>query len=334
MGFSFLKPIDDVPEEELIEDMDIEEAESVTARSFSIKEKLLMTAVGLCALLLAVVIFISLPYFGKKPQTAADPESVLHQSYVQEEQELKEEPMVEVPEETTEPTIPPEANPYTQFDFQYNRNNYLICTKQDSYPGVDVSLFQGNIDWNRVAKSGIKFAMVRLGYRGYGQKGNMVVDELAQANLEGAANAGLEVGAYFFSQATSLREVSEEIDLMLEVLGDFPLTMPLVLDWEIPNAEARTVNVDRRTLTDCLKFFCEVVTEKGYHPMIYFNWGQAKRLIYLNELEDYPFWLALYQDRMTFPYRVEMWQYTCTGRVPGIDADVDINVFMPDLRAK
>ena len=70
----------------------------------------------------------------------------------------------------------------------------------------------------------------------------------------------------------------------------------------------------------------------GYQPMVYFNWSLADRRLYLNELEDYPFWLALYQDRMTYPFRVEMWQYTCTGRVPGINGDVDINVFMPDAR--
>ena len=68
--------------------------------------------------------------------------------------------------------------------------------------------------------------------------------------------------------------------------------------------------------------------------MIYFNWTQASKMLYLNELEDYPFWLALYQDRMTFPYRVEMWQYTSEGSVPGIEGDVDINVYIPDLRTQ
>ena len=70
----------------------------------------------------------------------------------------------------------------------------------------------------------------------------------------------------------------------------------------------------------------------GYQPMVYFNWSLSSKRLYLNELEDYPFWLALYQDEMVYPFRVEMWQYTCTGRVPGIQGDVDINVFMPDSR--
>ena len=95
-----------------------------------------------------------------------------------------------------------------------------------------------------------------------------------------------------------------------------------------------SVNVfyDPRTLTELQKHFAATMEEKGHDPMIYFNWNVSRNLLYLSELEDYPFWLALYQDRMTYPFRVEMWQYTCTGRVPGIQGDVDINVFMPDSR--
>ena len=85
-------------------------------------------------------------------------------------------------------------------------------------------------------------------------------------------------------------------------------------------------------LTDMLRYFCDEMSGRGFDPMIYFNWTQSSKMLYLNELEDYPFWLALYQDRMTFPYRVEMWQYTSEGSVPGIEGDVDINVYIPDLR--
>lgn len=80
-----------------------------------------------------------------------------------------------------------------------------------------------------------------------------------------------------------------------------------------------------------LRYFCDEMASRGYDAMIYFNWTQASKMLYLNELEDYPFWLALYQDRMTFPFRVEMWQYTSEGTVPGIEGEVDINVYIPDL---
>ena len=239
--------------------------------------------------------------------------------------EVTEEPT----EESTAVTIPPEKNPLGRFDFQYNRNNYLVLSHGESYPGIDVSAFQGNIDWQQVADSGIRFAMLRLGYRGYGQKGTLVKDEYIDANLKGAREAGLSIGAYFFSQATDLQEVDEEIDFMLEILGDNQLDMPIVFDWEYISDTARTAHVDAQTLTDMTLYFCKNMEEKGFSPMVYFNWHQADNLMYLKDLEEYPFWLAFYADRMVYPYKVEMWQWTNTGKVPGISGDVDINVYFP-----
>ena len=235
------------------------------------------------------------------------------------------------PEGTEIPTIPPAPNPYDQFDFQYGRHNYLKLQNLPSFAGVDVSAYQGDINWKKVASSGIDFAMIRLGYRGYGQAGNMVEDDYARRNLEEARKAGLEIGAYFFSQATTVDEVDDEIFFFMKILGDTELTMPIVLDWERVGVEtARTNNVDAETLTAMQKHFCKTMVDFGYTPMVYFNRHLAESSLYLSELEDYPFWLALYQNYMTYPFRVEMWQYTCTGRVPGIQGDVDINVYMPD----
>ena len=294
----------------------------------TMKPELVIVLVAIAsALLLMGMLIACIPYYDQ----TVDPEPMLQQQREQEQLQESIEPETE-PEETVVPTIPPEINPYYKRDFQFDSNNYLICTKQDSYPGVDVSSFQGEIDWKKVKNSGIRFAMVRLGYRGYGQAGNMVVDEYARKNLEGAQKAGLEIGVYFFSQATSIDEVDDEIFFFMQILGDTKITMPVVLDWEYISDTARTANVDARTLTDMQKHFCETMLDFGYQPMVYFNWTLADKKMYLNELEDYPFWLALYQDRMTYPFRVEMWQYTCTGRVPGIEGDVDINVFMPDAR--
>ena len=281
---------------------------------------------------LLTVAVLCLPYYGRQ----ADPESLLQSARVDEQQKDAAsplEPTEAATEETMEPTVPPEANPYTKYDFQYDRQNYLYCTRQDSYPGIDVSSFQGEINWRAVKASGIRYAMIRLGYRGYGMAGKLVEDDYARRNLREAQKAGLEIGAYFFSQATTIDEVDDEIFFFMQILGDTKLTMPIVLDWEtIPYDTARTDHVDARTLTDLQKHFCETMVDFGYQPMIYFNWHLSDYKLYLSELEDYPFWLALYQDRMTYPFRVEMWQYTCTGRVPGINGDVDINVFMPDAR--
>lgn len=149
---------------------------------------------------------------------------------------------------------------------------------------------------------------------------------------KGATKAGLKIGAYFFSQALNIQEVEEEMTFMLNILGDYTLDMPIVLDWEIPASDARTANgMDARTLTDLQRHFCGNMKRKGYRPMVYFNWHQSETLYYLSELEDYEFWLALYQDRMTYPWRVEMWQYSDSGSVPGINGPVDLNVYLSEV---
>jgi len=290
-------------------------------------EWILAMVAAAAAVLLGITIVLSRPYFSGEE----DPEALLHQQVVQ-----ATEPVVEtyleptVPEtEPENPTIPPEPNPYDRFDFQYNRHNYLLLQNVTSYAGVDVSAFQGKIDWKQVKQSGIEFAIIRLGYRGY-ESGKLVEDEYAKDNLKNAKEAGLKVGAYFFSQALNIRETDEEIKFMLKILGDTQLDMPIVLDWEIPASTARTRNMDARTLTDIQRHFCGQMRDRGFQPMIYFNWHQSEHLYVLHDLEAYPFWLALYQDRMTYPWKVEMWQYTDKGKVPGIQGNVDLNVYMPD----
>lgn len=286
----------------------------------------LIAALSLALLLTMVV--LCLPYFGDHNE---DPEAMIHHYNEPMQTEPAREPILEPTISETEPeipTIPPDPNPYGRNDFQYNSHNYLLLQNLHSSPGVDVSAFQGDIHWKKVASSGIEFAIVRLGYRGY-ESGKLVEDEYAKKNLDGAAGAGLKVGAYFFSQALTLKEVDEEVDFMLEILGEQHLDMPVVLDWEIPAATARTANMDARSLTDIQHHFIDRMTELGYQPMVYFNWHQSENLYYLAELEHAPFWLALYQDRMTFPWAVDMWQYTDKGSVPGINGNVDLNVYMP-----
>ena len=304
----------------------------------SIRPELVMGVLAaLAAVGLLVVTVLCLPYI--LAQKEEDPQVLLEKTHLSQESLAAEQPQTPTEEtlpaetateETAEPTIPPEPNPYGPLDFQYGKHNYLYCLRTDSYAGVDVSAFQGDINWKKVAASGIDFAMVRLGYRGYGKAGRLVEDDWAQKNLYEAKKEGLHVGAYFFSQALSFEEVDQEIDFMLQILGSHTLDMPLVLDWEIPTPEARTANMDAQTLTELQLYFCQRVEALGYEPMVYFNWHQSENLYYLSQLEEYPFWLALYQDRMVFPWKVEMWQFTCTGMVPGIQGDVDVNVYMPN----
>jgi len=332
-GMEAVVPVEVIPEEnpEAQEDLPtLEEAIAAAKRKPRFRVEWIMGAVAvLCAVLLGAVITMSLPYMGN---ISEDPEA-LPDRYAPEEavtlpvRETILEPTI--PEtEPENPTIPPERNPYDRFDFQYNRHNYLLLQNVQSFAGVDVSAYQGEIDWKQVKQSGIDFAIIRLGYRGY-ESGKLVEDTYAKDNLKAAKEAGLRVGAYFFSQALTIKETDQEIAYMLDILGDTQLDMPIVLDWEIPAASARTARMDARTLTDIQRHFCGQMRDRGYTPMVYFNWHQSENLYYLSELEDYAFWLALYQDRMTYPWRVEMWQWTDKGRVPGIAGPVDLNVYMP-----
>lgn len=225
----------------------------------------------------------------------------------------------------TEPTLPPpESNPYTMTDFQYD-GRYRTCLAAPTIPGIDVSSHQKKIDWQAVADSGIQFVIIRVGYRGY-ESGLLNADERMQENYEGAKAAGLRVGAYIFSQAITVEEAREEAAFILDKIKDWEVDMPVVFDWE-QKKEGRTLNLDSRIVTDSAIAFCDLVREAGYEPMVYFNPHHARKFFHLSELEDYPFWLAYYTDRMQYSYKVEMWQYTNSGSVPGIETPVDINIY-------
>lgn len=237
--------------------------------------------------------------------------------------------------EPTEPTQPPTdppptlpQSPYTAQDYRYE-GDFLTCTAGETVLGVDVSSYNEEIDWQAVAASGIKFAFVRLGSRGY-EGGLLRMDSYARANLAAAKEAGLLVGAYFFSQAVSVGEAKREAMFALRVLDGFRLDLPLVYDWEYVNDTARTANMEPRLLTDCTLAFCQAVEKAGYDAMIYFNKYQAEKLLYLKELEAYPWWLAMYDFSMESPCRVDLWQYTASGSVPGIAGKADVNLMFTE----
>ena len=226
----------------------------------------------------------------------------------------------------TEPTLTP--SPYTSSDYRYE-DGFLTCTAGSTVMGIDVSSHQGTIDWQQVAAAGVEFAFIRLGNRGY-LSGDLSEDGYAAQNLTGAKAAGIKIGAYFFSQAVSVDEALEEAKFALDILNGMALDLPLVFDWEYISADARTAEVKARLLTDCTLAFCERVKTAGYTPMVYFNSSQAKDLLHMQELKQYPWWLAMYDVTAEFPCKVDIWQYTNTGSVPGISGNVDINLLFTD----
>ena len=245
----------------------------------------------------------------------------------------------EPPTTVTEDTLPPETTqgpteptlmPYpltdlTAADFGYVDGNFTCLTRK-CLRGIDVSRYQEKVDWEKVKEAGYEFVMIRAGYRGYGQAGNMREDEWAQRNYKGAKKAGLMVGAYFFSQATNEEEAREEALYFLEITKDWELDMPMVFDWELIE-EGRAAKVDIDTLTRCAMAFCQEISDVGRRTMIYVSPWFGN--LHLDQLEEYPQWVARYTDVLDYPYRFEMWQYTSSGTVPGVNGPCDINIYFP-----
>jgi len=234
------------------------------------------------------------------------------------------------PTETVLPTENPgpvlEANPFAPGDF-VREGEWMTCRTENYLLGVDVSKYQGTIDWEKVAGAGVQFAIIRVGGRGYGQAGNLFVDDMAQKNYAAAKAAGLRVGAYFFSQAVSEEEAVAEAEFALEQIKDWQLDLPVVFDWEYISETARTANTDGQTVTACAVAFAERILAAGKRPMLYIR-PEASKLD-VQTLAAYPRWVALYSDTMDYPYSFAMWQYTKTGKVPGINGNVDINIYLP-----
>lgn len=226
--------------------------------------------------------------------------------------------------------VPAFSKNIDQLKSRNGRKFYVEDSKITSLLGVDVSVHQDNIDWAKVKESGIDFAMVRLGYRGYGT-GEAQLDENYAENIQGARDAGLDAGVYFFSQAITAEEAVEEANLVIESLDGLDVNYPVVYDWEIIYDDtARTDNISVDVLTDCCVAFCETIKNAGYTPMIYQNKRTSIFKLDLNRLNDYDFWLAEYNTEPTYYYDFDMWQYTSTGRVPGIEGDVDLNISFKD----
>lgn len=196
--------------------------------------------------------------------------------------------------------------------------------------GIDVSEYQPAIDWQQVKAAGIEFAIIRIGYRGYGEEGKLVEDAMYRQHLEGALNAGLEVSVYFFSQAISKEETLEEADFVLERVQGVPISYPIVFDTEeITYDTSRTEGLSRSQFTENCITFCDAVEEKGYSSMIYANMKWMAFTLELEKLENYAKWYADYEPVPQCPYAFQMWQYTESGSVPGIEGNVDLNVAFP-----
>lgn len=222
-------------------------------------------------------------------------------------------------------------NPLQPYQFDYgDRFLRYLGDEFTALQGIDVSTFQGEIDWSAVAADGIEFAMIRIGGRGYGS-GSIYEDDRFLTNAQGALDNGVRVGAYFFSQAVDPAEAEEEAEVVLEYLSALPegsVTMPVAFDWEMVSGdETRTGSMDPQTLTASAVAFCRRIAEAGYTPAVYAYPYLAYEMYDLSQLTDWPLWISTLNENPDFRYAFAMWQYSENGTVDGIGSRVDLDLW-------
>ena len=192
--------------------------------------------------------------------------------------------------------------------------------------GIDVSSHQKDIDWDKVKEAGIEFVYIRCGYRGY-QTGLLNTDEMFYDHYNGAKEAGLKVGVYFFSHAINIDEAIEEAYYTYELIKDLDIDLEVVYDLEdIDYDESRLEGVSSDTRTDCAMAFSSKIEELGYDPMIYTNLYWTEVHYDLEKVMNYPIWFAQYSGTPDFPYYFTLWQYTNSALFDGVDVQTDINL--------
>ncbi len=199
------------------------------------------------------------------------------------------------------------------------------------YMGVDISSWQGDVDWWALRQEGVYFAFIRAGYRGY-ETGKIQMDPNFHKNVQGALSAGIKVGVYFFSQALNAWEATEEARFVLDLIKPYNITFPVVYDWETINAStARTNNITTEDLCEAANAFCKKVRSAGYTPMMYSNKNVSLLYYDLGKVSDYDFWYAEYADAPSFYYDFQIWQYTDSTRLPSLPGmNLDLNISFVD----
>lgn len=199
-----------------------------------------------------------------------------------------------------------------------------------SRKGIDVSKYQGEIDWEAVAADDVEYAFIRLGIRGY-TEGEILEDETFEDNIKGARRNDIDVGVYFFTQATSVEEAEEEAQYVIDSIEPYKVKYPVVIDVEaVTNTGARTRELTMEERTEYCIAFCEKIKEAGYEPMIYGNLKTFMLMLDLAKLEEYGKWFAYYDEQVYYPYAFKVWQYSDSGKVNGIVGDVDLNISFGD----
>lgn len=233
-------------------------------------------------------------------------------------------------------------NPYLEkntYDFskltiKQNQLASYADGKSFSYVGVDLSKYNGEVDFAALKRSGISYVMIRLGSRGYGS-GQIMLDEKFTDYITKAAEAGLDIGIYFYSQAITEAEAVEEANFVIQNLANYRITYPVAFDMEyVPNDTARVEALNREEKTKMAKSFLDTIKNAGYKPMVYGTKEWLMKQVDLTKLTDYDIWLSQQESTPDYPYQFQMWQYSQEGRLNGVDGSVDLNISFVDYSEK
>lgn len=209
--------------------------------------------------------------------------------------------------------------------------NSAIRTVEGATFGIDVSKYNGDINWEQVKNEGVGFAIIRCGYRG-SKTGAIVEDPYFKKNMEGAKSVGMPIGVYFFTQAVDEREAVEEASAVMSLIKDYKLTFPVFVDSESAGGKGRADELDVTQRSKVLQAFCETIRSGGYKAGIYAskNWFN-KRLDVSKLSADNVTWLAEYADKTSYGGTYQLWQYSSAGRIPGIEGRVDMDLSYLDV---
>ncbi len=206
--------------------------------------------------------------------------------------------------------------------------------KREAIKGVDLSKYNGTVDFVKLKENGIGFAMLRLGSRGYGT-GAISLDEKFVEYAQNAQLTGIQIGAYFYSQAITEAEAIEEANYIVGAVSGFNIRYPIAIDIEkVSGDEARTDKLTNEQRTAIARAFCDAVKGYGYKPVIYATRDMLISGFDLEELGDYDVWLADDNIPTDYPYRFSMWQYNRRGHIDGITGDIDMNLSFIDYEQK
>lgn len=191
--------------------------------------------------------------------------------------------------------------------------------------GIDVSKWQGEIDWEKVKNSGVEFAIIRMGYQ-TDYDGEYAVDPYFKANIEGAKAAGLPVGIYFYSYAKNVGQAVEQAEWVKDNLKGYEIDLPIAFDWESWNS-FNTAGMSFYTINKAANEFLNTLKDAGYEGMLYGSKTYLEKIWYPTKHET---WLAQYNNKATYEGEYSIWQMSSDGRVPGINGDVDIDIMYLD----